>query len=143
MEARDEGRKRLAEAMNRRRAELRTTWDEVARRGGISVATLRRARNGSDELTLDTIVAIERGMEWEQGHVEALVAGRDPVTRRNEHSPPAGPPPGWGIDPREWALYDPVDREMILNAISIAKQRVAAPSPPANHPIERRHSRKT
>lgn len=123
VEARDERRRQLADAMNRRRAELRTTWDKVARRGGVSVATLRRARRGSDDLTLDTIVAIEMGLDWEPGYVEEVLSGRvpAPAARRKSHSASEEPPAGWGIDPKEWARWEPIDRENILGAIAVAR----------------------
>lgn len=84
----EENRRRdLAEEMNRRRAELRLNWDQVAQRAGISVATLRRLRNSDDPPTLDTMVGIDQALQWEVGHVEARLSGQTPPLRR-EDTPP-------------------------------------------------------
>lgn len=80
-------RRELADEMNRQRANLRLTWDQVAQRADISVATLRRLRNSDDPVTLDTMIGIDRALEWESGHVEARLDGRTPPSRR-EHAPP-------------------------------------------------------
>ena len=128
MTAPDPGRKQLADAMNRRRAALNIKWDEVARRGGISTATLRRARNGgSDEtLTIDTIAAIERGLNWKEGTVEAMLTGA-PVPPASA-PPPSAPP---GFDPKLWKAYDDVGRQAVLDGMRIADRRRAR-----NHPDE-------
>jgi transcriptional regulator with XRE-family HTH domain len=81
-------RRDLAAEMNRQRAKLRLTWDQVAQRAGISVATLRRLRNSDDPVTLDTMVGIDEALEWGSGHVEARLAGREPAPLRREHAPP-------------------------------------------------------
>lgn len=112
----DPGRKQLATAMNRRRAALHIKWDDVARRGGISVATLRRARNGTEPLTIDTIIAIERGLNWEDGHVEAILDGA-PTPPASAPIPPAPP----GIDPKRWNSWDDTGRQVVLDALSIAE----------------------
>src|SRR2546428_3234991 len=72
-------RKRLDGVMDRRRARLGLSWGDVAERGQLSVATLRRARRGSGELTLDTKLAIERALRWADGSVDAILTGGDPV----------------------------------------------------------------
>lgn len=131
----DPGRKQLATAMNRRRAALHTTWDEVARRGGISVATLRRARNGNDPLTIDTVIAIERGLNWEDGQVEAILNGA-PVPPASAPAPPAPP----GVDPKRWESWDATGRQVVLDAIRIA-ERNRAREQERIHPNERQRTR--
>lgn len=74
-------RRDLAEEMNRRRAQLRLTWDQVSVRAGVSIATLRRLRNGDDPVSLDTMIGIDGALEWEPGYVEARLNGRRPPTR--------------------------------------------------------------
>jgi hypothetical protein len=70
--------RRLAEYMDRRRAELGMNWDDVAAAGGTSVATLRRVRRGAT-LTNDNIVAIERGLRWGSDSVRRILAGGEPT----------------------------------------------------------------
>jgi hypothetical protein len=120
MTSRDLARQQLATAMNRRRAALNIKWDDVARRGGISTATLRRARNGDGDetLTIDTIAAIERGLSWEEGTVEAMLTGA-PVPQASAPIPPVPP----GFDPKLWQSYDDVGRQAILDGIRIADRR--------------------
>lgn len=126
MTSQDPARQQLAATMNRRRAALNIKWDEVARRGGISTATLRRARNGSGDetLTIDTIAAIERGLSWEEGTVEAILTGA-PVPLASAPIPPAPP----GFDPKLWQSYDDVGRQAILDGYRLADKRRARNRP--------------
>lgn len=135
MTTQDPGRKHLATAMNRRRASLHTTWDEVARRGGISVATLRRVRNGNDPITIDTVIAIERGLNWDEGHVDAILTGA-PTPPTSAPIPPAPP----GIDPKRWKSWDDTGRQVVLDAIRIA-ERNRAHEQERIHPNERQRTR--
>ncbi len=118
MTAQDPGRQRLATAMNRRRAALGIRWQEVAQRGGISIPTLRRARNSDDPLTIDTIIAIERGLNWEEGHVEAILGGA-PEPPASAPIPPAPP----GINPKRWKSWDATGRQLVLDALGAAEKR--------------------
>jgi len=81
-------RRQLAEEMDRRRAELRLTWDQVAQRADISIATLRRVRNGSGPISLDTMIGIDNALQWNTGHVEARIEGRDPSAPRESSTTP-------------------------------------------------------
>lgn len=121
MMAPDPGREQLAAAMNRRRAALHIKWDEVARRGGISIATLRRARKGEGPLTLDTCIAIDRGLSWEEGHTEAILAGA-PTPAESAPTPPAPP----GIDPKRWRTYDAERQAQIIELRRLRDQADAA-----------------
>jgi transcriptional regulator with XRE-family HTH domain len=77
--------------MNRRRAELGITWDEVAQRGGISVAWLRKIRKGQADITTDMKYAIQRGLAWPDGQVDGALAGSptgfDPIQHSLELLP--------------------------------------------------------
>jgi transcriptional regulator with XRE-family HTH domain len=84
-------RRDLADEMNRRRAQLRLTWDQVAARAGISIATLRRLRNGDDPVSLDTMIGIDSALEWAPGYVEARLKGARPPS--GTKSPEVGQPP--------------------------------------------------
>lgn len=68
-------RRGLAEEMNRRRAQLRLTWEQVATRAGISIATLRRLRNSDDPVSIDTMIGIDSALEWKPGYTEARLNG--------------------------------------------------------------------
>jgi hypothetical protein len=81
--------------MSSSRAEQRLTWEAVAAKGQISVATLRRVRNQlNSELTEDTKLAIEDGLRWLRGDVDRVLDGgtytyRDDVaTYRDDVAPP-------------------------------------------------------
>jgi transcriptional regulator with XRE-family HTH domain len=65
----------LEDAMNDRRIELGVRWEEVARRGGLSVAQLRRFRKGIGPRTPDTTRAVERALTWDSGHVASILSG--------------------------------------------------------------------
>jgi AraC-like DNA-binding protein len=122
----NQDRDRLKAAIEDRALELRLRLRAVARRAEMSEANLFRIRNGEIAITPFAAAGIERALEWEPGTVEKVLAGHAPAARRKEHSPPELPA-GWGIDPKKWARYDPIDREMIVNAIRLAEQRAQTP----------------
>ncbi|MFB9307533.1 hypothetical protein, partial [Kibdelosporangium philippinense] len=70
----DADRERLAELMDESRAEQGLIWEQVAARGKISIALLRRIRKGGS-LTEDSKIAIERGLDWTRGSVNEVLAG--------------------------------------------------------------------
>lgn len=76
MEA-DDATRRLEEAMNTQRLDLRLKWNEIARRAGISTETLFRFRKGarSDEATR----AVEQALGWARGSVDAILSGGEPT----------------------------------------------------------------
>lgn len=77
-----EGYVRLGEAAANRRIDLDRTQMEIAQAGGLSldrVSTIERgeARN----LRPKTIRALERGLDWREGSVRAVLAGGEPTPR--------------------------------------------------------------
>jgi hypothetical protein len=69
---------RLADLMERRCVQLHLTWTQVAERGGTTTESIRQARNGKTMRAL-TQYAIERGLAWQQGSMQAILNGGDPV----------------------------------------------------------------
>jgi hypothetical protein len=67
-------RQRLADQMDESRAEQSMSWEQVAQRGGISIALLRRIRSGG-RITKDSEIAIERGLNWVRGSVANILRG--------------------------------------------------------------------
>lgn len=80
--AQDEARKRLAEAMEARRDQLGITWRQVAAAGGTTYETLRAVRQGTNEITPPTRRAIEAGLHWPGGYVDAILADEAAVVLR-------------------------------------------------------------
>lgn len=76
-----EARDRLADAMNRRRVQLRLRWREVAERAGVDASTLRRIRAGQLTLTDFVTEGIELALEWERDSVKAILDDGDPTPR--------------------------------------------------------------
>jgi hypothetical protein len=73
-------RQHLAAVMERRRLELRLTWQEVAERGGISLRALSSARTGPGDIRPLTRRGIDKGLGWTEGSgVDRILAGRDPL----------------------------------------------------------------
>ena len=89
-------RKRLAEQMDESRAEQRMSWEQVARRGGISIALLRRIRSGG-RITKDSEIAIERGLDWVRGSVTSVLRGGTCAYGFVEPTPTRNAP---SLDPR-------------------------------------------
>ncbi len=79
MASQSEARQRLAELMDKRRLELRLTWQEVAEHGAVSLRALANARTGDSEIRPLTQAGIEAGLSWESGSVGIILAGGDPV----------------------------------------------------------------
>lgn len=65
----------LAQHMETRRQELRLTWDQVAVRGSITAETLRQVRIGDRPIRPLTKRAIEEGLDWPAGTVDAILTG--------------------------------------------------------------------
>jgi transcriptional regulator with XRE-family HTH domain len=117
----------LAGAMTARRIELGLSQSAAARSAGVSRPTWAGWENTTKPYD-SNYAAIERVLQWERGSVSAVLAGHDPTARRDEASPS-----GYGIDPDEWARWDPIDREMVLNAIKVARARAAQNPPNERH----------
>lgn len=108
-----EARKRLADAMDERRIELGLTWREVAQRGRISPETVRAARNGTSNIPPLTAKALEEGLAWRRGTIEALlsdepVAAPAAATAPNpasESERPADYPADFPDHPALWDLW--------------------------------------
>lgn len=70
------GLQRLIKLMDYSLAQQQLTWDEVAQRAGKggSVAQLRAVRTGRARLSVKTKLAIERGLGWQPGTVDGILA---------------------------------------------------------------------
>lgn len=120
----------LAGAIIARREELGLSKSAAARLAGVSRPAWDSWESGT--VPFDSKWAsIERALQWERGSIRAILAGGAPTVRPTGDSQAAPA----GFDPTEWASWDPVDREMILNAIKIARRRYAQ-----NHPDEGRRT---
>jgi hypothetical protein len=85
-------RRRLAECMDDRRAELgrterRLTWERVADRAGLSVALLRNIRAGTVPITKDSKIGIEQALHWTKGSVDTVLGGGEPTVVPSERDP--------------------------------------------------------
>ncbi|OBG78973.1 MULTISPECIES: helix-turn-helix domain-containing protein [unclassified Mycobacterium] len=64
----------LADDVRLRRKQLKLTQADVAERGGLSVVTVRNLENNrAGRLTRRLRRALERGLEWPEGRVDAVV----------------------------------------------------------------------
>lgn len=89
MTAAPEPLSRLAEYVERRIAELALEYAEVCRRAGISDETLANIRKGASARA-STYRKLEQALQWEQGSIAAILAGREPTpleTRSAEERP--------------------------------------------------------
>lgn len=66
-------RERLANAMDKRRLELRIRWNEVARRARMDPANVRRIRKGEIPVTSDAAYALEEALDWPHGRIDQLL----------------------------------------------------------------------
>ena len=71
-------RRKLADLMDDRRAELRLRWRDVADLGGVSYEVIRAVRNGTGEIRTLTQRGIETGLRWSPGSVRAILGDGDP-----------------------------------------------------------------
>jgi DNA-binding XRE family transcriptional regulator len=119
----------LGEYMTARREQLALSQNRAAKLFKGSRTTWVSWESDASRPERYNYVRIEAVLRWAPGSVAAILDGGEPtpIDQERDHSPPPlPPPPGWGIDPAEWARYDPIDREMILAAIRIARKRSAA-----------------
>ncbi|WP_160051455.1 helix-turn-helix transcriptional regulator [Nocardiopsis sp. FR26] len=72
-------RARLRELMEARQEQLGLSWGEVAKAGGVKMNTLYRVRAGVATIQQTTKRAIEDGLQWDEGSVDAILGGGDPT----------------------------------------------------------------
>lgn len=81
---------RLRRFMQTRQRKLGRTWAEIAAKGGVKANTLYRVRVGTEAILPTTRRAIEAGLDWDQGSVDAILAGGDPTPASSSESPEWG-----------------------------------------------------
>lgn len=97
--------KRLDEAMNRRRLQLRMNWRQLATAAGISYTGVRAIRRGEYRPTELTARALDDALRWMPGSVYAVLDGGEPHPIAAEVAPqPSSPPPKSALSPDEEAL---------------------------------------
>lgn len=85
-------RSRLAQLMDERRVQLGLTWNEVAERASLTKEGLRTVRTGTRKIMPLTKGGIEVALAWQQGSVDAILAGgtpEDAPTAARTHETPA------------------------------------------------------
>lgn len=75
----EQTRRQLDTEMDARREDLELTWRQVAEAAGIHYETIRAARKGRAGIPEQTRRAIEKGLRWEQGSVDAILRGGKPT----------------------------------------------------------------
>jgi transcriptional regulator with XRE-family HTH domain len=71
-------RQRLADALRKRRAELRLTQTAIADRAGVSLATVNQMeRGGRDGYRTISMALVEEVLRWAPGSIDTLLAGGD------------------------------------------------------------------
>lgn len=75
----DDGRARLAAKMEDRRLALGRTWAQVADQGSTTTETLRQIRAGGTPMRALTKRAVEMGLHWASGSVDAILSGGEPI----------------------------------------------------------------
>ena len=86
-------RQRLAELMDARRLELGLRWQDVAAAGDVSIKTLYSVRTGHSAVPRLTARKVDKGLHWEPGSVERVLAGGDPQPLAGPALVPARPLP--------------------------------------------------
>lgn len=140
MPAEDNPRTRLGDAMDQRRAHLRMQWNDVADKAEISVAHLRRVRNGTQALNPVLMAAIDDALQWQRGSVQAILDGGEPIPLKSTTSAPrpwtAGPggasqEPWWANPPDDlpddviWdGLPDPAMQAWHLSGLDVEERRI-------------------
>jgi hypothetical protein len=87
MASQSEARQRLAVLMDKRRLDLRLTWQDVAEQGDVSLRALANARTGDSEIRPLTRRGIEAGLQWEAGSVDRTLDGGYPVPEEEDPLP--------------------------------------------------------
>lgn len=99
-----DSRKRLAEKMDLRRAELRLKWKGVAELANVDESTLHRVRTNKIALSIDVKTRIEQALEWKTGSVDAILADQEPTPK--EPPPPVKPMLLDKIEEALWAITE-------------------------------------
>ena len=123
-------RERLAKLMDDRRKELRLNWQQVSESGGIPIKTLHAVRTGSRDIRDTTQAAIEDGLRWERGSVQAILDGGDPapaVTTQPPRPATPVPPPGF-LDPAGVSRVEPYFDRIWLRIRDLALRGVEDPT---------------
>ncbi|MEU2992548.1 hypothetical protein ABZ772_19670 [Streptomyces griseoincarnatus] len=79
---------RLARHIEHRISELGLEYAEVARHAEFSIEVLRKMRHGT-KARGSTYRKLERALQWDQGSVAAILAGREPIPLERTESRPA------------------------------------------------------
>lgn len=87
-------RRRLAQAIEDRRTELRMTLDDVGDAAGIHPETVARVRDGSRPIRKLTRRGLEDALRWQPGSIQRILEGGDPIEL----------PPEGAANPPELAL---------------------------------------
>lgn len=72
-------RRRLGEAINRRRGLLRLTQADLAERVGMSIDTVRALETASRTIRISNLARFEDALEWPTGTCEAILEDREIV----------------------------------------------------------------
>ena len=73
-----EAHERLEAALEQRRVELRMSWRDLTRAADMSYEGLRAIRKGERRPNSVTKARLESALEWQQGSVDAVLAGGQP-----------------------------------------------------------------
>src|SRR5690606_33497610 len=92
----DQDIRRLRDAIERRRAILGLSLNELAAGAHVHVGTVRRLRDWEGTPTPETVYGVEATLGWEDGSIAAILRGGDPTHAPSLDGPPA-PPPGDGL----------------------------------------------
>jgi hypothetical protein len=79
----DVDRQRLEDAMTARRDQLGVTWRKIAKDAAISYETLRATMRGRGDVPSTTRRAIERGLQWPTGMVDAILTNATPPSQHH------------------------------------------------------------
>lgn len=92
----DQDIRRLRDAIERRRAILGLSLNELAAGAHVHVGTVRRLRDWEGTPTPETVYGVEATLGWEDGSIAAILRGGEPTLAPSLDGPPA-PPPGDGL----------------------------------------------
>ncbi len=115
--------KPLGDWIRDRREELRLSQSAAARAASVARSTWINWEKGVSEPERFNYAAIDDVLEWERRRgVDEILAGRDPIARRKEHSPPPIPE-GVLVDPADWAVMTPEERTALVRIVTGVRRR--------------------